>query len=109
MSTRSARRSAEQWFGLISQFQASGESAEDFCRTRSLVPSTFERWRGRYAGVRRRRRSRQEPGPGFVPVLTPLRLAGVVVQVGSDVRIECPAQMDIDTLAQLVRAVRDGR
>ncbi|WP_081193859.1 IS66 family insertion sequence element accessory protein TnpB [Halomonas sp. KM007] len=45
--TYTPRRSAEQWQSLIDQWQASGQSAKQFCEERALGYASFCQWRKR--------------------------------------------------------------
>lgn len=44
-----ARRSASEWRTIMTRFERSGQTGTQFCRSESLPPSTFWRWRGRLA------------------------------------------------------------
>jgi len=46
--TYTPRRSAEQWQSLIDQWQASGQSAKQFCEERALGYASFCQWRNQY-------------------------------------------------------------
>ena len=46
-----ARRSASEWRSIMARFESSGLTGTQFCRSESLSPSTFWRWRGRLADV----------------------------------------------------------
>lgn len=45
--TYTPRRSAEQWQSLIDQWQASGQSAKQFCKEQALGYASFCQWRKR--------------------------------------------------------------
>ena len=41
------RRSPEQWRGLFSRFEQSGQTRERFCAEHGLALSSFDRWRNK--------------------------------------------------------------
>jgi len=45
--TYTPRRSAEQWQSLVDQWQASGQSARQFCKEQALGYASFCQWRKR--------------------------------------------------------------
>lgn len=47
--TRSHHRSADEWEVLIQQWEASGQSALQFCKSNSLGYASFCNWRKRLA------------------------------------------------------------
>ena len=109
--TGTRRRSASEWAALVSEFQASGEPEAVFCERKGLALGTFRKWRYEQ-GVRsdgRRRTAKQRSD--FIQLVpsSASRTGGVIVHVGGGVHIECPGHMDIESVAQLVRAVRDER
>jgi hypothetical protein len=56
------KRSRADWEKLISEFERSGESQQQFCTRRSVADATLQYW------LRRVRRSGQEKGVSVVPV-----------------------------------------
>lgn len=47
MGPRGPRRSAQDWRGLIEEWQASGIDLTEFCRERRITPSALRWWRWR--------------------------------------------------------------
>jgi hypothetical protein len=45
MQIRTKRRPRSEWRSLISKWEQSGKSQEEFCRAESLAISTFQNWR----------------------------------------------------------------
>ena len=62
MGTRGPRRSAQDWRGLIEEWQASGIDLVEFCRERRITPSALRWWRWRL---------------GIPPGQAPIRSVGV--------------------------------
>jgi hypothetical protein len=104
MPRRRSRQEVEQ---LVTEYESSGLSRDEFCRERGLGLSTLDRYRTQ--------RKRQAPAGGnaFLPVevsaraLAPMAWAGsalaIVLQGGR--RIEVGRGFDASSLAQLVRVL----
>jgi hypothetical protein len=61
------RRNADQWRTLLLRFEQGDLSPVDFCRREQLAPSSFQRWRHRFAAPT----STPTPAAGFVELLPP--------------------------------------
>ena len=46
---RRARRSASEWRSIMGRFERGGWTVAEFCRSESLAPNTFWRWRRKLA------------------------------------------------------------
>jgi len=86
----------------LAAFERSGDSAAAFAREQGIAYSTFCVWR------------RQQPraphsSPGFVEVApdVPPAPVGLVVAVGSQVRLHVSAPDQVVLAAQLIRALED--
>lgn len=66
--TYTPRRSAEQWQSLVNQWQASGQSARQFCKEQALGYASFCQWRKRLNGTESKTTTDQTnaPGPSFI-------------------------------------------
>lgn len=112
MGTRAVNRNRAQWSEIIAQYQAGQESEQAFCDRLGFKLHTFRKWRYQLAkggGAQ----SRQTKGSGFVRVSAPASAASVTAcltihGIGA-VRIDCPLNMDVESIARLARAVQDGR
>ena len=107
---RSPRRSATQWQELVSEYDAGAENERDFCKRRDLKLVTLRKWRYRFNSLTQK--STVKPQSPFVKIdVNPSRTTqdAVVLCMGPDVRLECPASFDVTSLAQLVLAVHHGR
>jgi len=49
-TVRKRRRTPQQWQALLARQAASGQSVEAFCRSESVTPASFYRWRKQLAG-----------------------------------------------------------
>lgn len=50
MSNGRVRRSEGEWREILSQWEGSGLSAQEFCRKQELQVSSFQRWRQKLNG-----------------------------------------------------------
>lgn len=113
-AVRGARRSRGGWSEAIAEWRASGLAAEEFCRRRGLVMSTFQWWRWRLG------RSTSDEPPGAVPGFAAVRVVGADAGGGlehgrsgealelllpSGVRLRVPAGFDEQTVAGVLWAL----
>ena len=59
ISERPAARSAEEWRGIVEDFEREGTTAAAYCEGRRMTPKTLLRWRRRFA-------READPAPAFV-------------------------------------------
>ena len=100
-------RTDEEWGALVTEFKASGLTQAAFCEQRGVSVYSFRRHYQRseqFAGKRRRRQR-----TAFREVMLPCTTAPLVtvVWIGERVRIECHPQMDVASIARLVRGLSD--
>jgi hypothetical protein len=100
-------RTDEEWHALVTEFKASGLTQAAFCEQRGVSVYSFRRHYQRSAQFAGKRRRRQRTA--FSEVTLPRTAAPpvTVVRVGERVRIECPPQMDVASIARLVRGLSD--
>lgn len=104
---RRKNRSEAEWAALVTEFQGSGLSQLAFCEQRGVNVYSFRRRYQRseqFAGKRRQTSAAaftELPPPRSTPPV------GIVVRVAEQVRIECPPQMDMASVAELVRDLID--
>jgi hypothetical protein len=68
MQKTRVRRSREEWFGLVQQWEASGKNASQWCRETEIPYESFILWRKRLKGaVSQIRSSFVELSEGSVP------------------------------------------
>ena len=107
---RAPRHSADHWSAVIAEYRRGEEPPEAFCQRRGIHLATFRRWHSRLsAGAPPAKRSARS---GFVeirPAPAPPTQASVMLRWGSELSLECPASLGMDTIAQLARRIRDGR
>jgi putative transposase len=62
------RRSAKQWQSLVDQWQASGQSAKQFCTDQALGYASFCQWRKRLTQTSEKTTPREasSPEPSFI-------------------------------------------
>ena len=96
------RRTSDEWQELMTQFEASGESASVFCRSRGIGTSSFYKQRGSHASASPAFVVAQRVAPG--PTQGPTA-SQISVQI-SDVVIRCDAQTSVTWVSQLIEAVR---
>ncbi|MGI9303384.1 MAG: IS66 family insertion sequence element accessory protein TnpA [Gammaproteobacteria bacterium] len=104
------RKSAARWAELVGEFQQGDETEREFCQRHGFLLSTFRKWRYRY------NRTAPTAAPGrqrsaFVKVTRSATTgsAPIVVRIGNAITLECPATLDMESIAQLARAVHHGR
>jgi transposase-like protein len=97
------RRSAQEWAHCVRLFEASGLKVKEFCRERSLAPSSFSYWR---------RRLRSNPGRSVVEKLIEVRPAAVAmstavmrIAVQGGICLEVEEGADATWVAGVVRAL----
>ncbi len=88
------RRSAAQWQRIITQFEASGQAASEFCSAHDLNRAYFLK----------RRRSLHRPSR-FVAVHGRIDAAPITVQM-ADVTVRCSTQTSPEWLAELAVQLR---
>ena len=102
------RRSAAQWAELISEYQGSSETEQQFCQRHEVNFNTFRKWKYRQSTVPAQPQM-SAPRSDFVEVLTPpRRQESLRIELSGDIVIECPAGMALVEVARLVGALRDG-
>lgn len=112
MVQRAARRSAAEWAQIVAEFDPAIETEQAFCERRGLLWVTFHKWSRVTRGLCKPRVSRRRSTPArFVQVSipTPQRIRELLTVHAGEVRIECPASLGIELIAQLVKAVRHER
>ncbi|MCB9913474.1 MAG: transposase [Verrucomicrobiales bacterium] len=89
----------EERTALVAAFERSGDSAATFAREHGIAYSTFCSWR--------RQQAADVPSPGFVEVALdgPTTPVGLVVEVGSRMRLHVRAPDQVELAAQLIRAL----
>lgn len=102
---RRTYRSAQQWQSLIAKFDQSELSAESFCEQHNLGLKSFHHWRYQFSvHIKRRPKS-----SGFIELKPADRCtvntSSMSLYFGDKARLELPAAMPIDQLAQLLKAV----
>ena len=102
---RRVYRSAQQWQSLIAQFDQSELSAESFCEQHNLGLKSFHHWRYQFSVHIKRR-----PKTGGFIELKPadrsaVKAPSMSLHIGDKTRLELPASMPIEQLAQLLKAV----
>jgi transposase-like protein len=92
----------EERAALVATFERSGDSAAAFAREHGIAYSTFCSWRGQQPTA-------NTPSPGFVEVALdgPPAPVGLVVEVGSQMRLHLTAPDQVRLAAQLIRALED--
>lgn len=103
-----ARRTREEWSGLVGELEASGDSVQRFCEKRRLSVSSLKWWRWR---LRNERGSvaLARSGVRLLPVdvvdVAPPRPTTLVVAIsGAELRIEVGT--DVEYVAALASALR---
>lgn len=108
---RAPRKSAAQWATLVSEYDEGSESERDFCIRQGIKLVTFRKWRYHYQS--RTQQNIPASASPFVKVNVQQPRAtqqqAAVLCIGADIRLECPASLDICSLAQLALAVLHGR
>jgi hypothetical protein len=103
-----ARRTREEWSGLVDELETSGESVQRFCAKHRVRLSRLKWWRWRLRSERRSAGLAQ-PGVRLLPVdvvdVASLRPASLVVAIsGAELRIEMGT--DVEYVGALVTALR---
>ena len=95
---RTRRSSAGERARLLAAFDCSGLSAADFARKHQINYTTFCNWR--------QQRARTSPVPAFVQVDLPPQSApaGLVVELGSSVRLHVHCASQVELAARLIQA-----
>jgi hypothetical protein len=101
------------WSAAIAEWRASGLSAEEFCRRRGLVQTTFQWWRWRLGG------ESAEQAAESMPELLPVRVVGsappvveapaamLELELSSGARLRVPEGFDARTVAGVLWALRE--
>lgn len=95
----STRRSREEMFAIIEQWESSQESREAFCQSHNLPVSTFSYWRTKYAKAKEQPRE-----PGFVQ-LKPRISDNLEVIYPNGVRVKVPQGSSLADLRALIQLV----
>lgn len=103
-----ARRTREEWSGLVDEFEASGESVQRFCAKHRIRVASLKWWRWRLRG-QRRSTGLAKPGVRLLPVdvvdLAPFQPTSLVVTIsGAAWRVEVGT--DVEYVGALVSALR---
>lgn len=93
---RGQRRTSAQWQQLLGEFEASGQTAKAFCKTRGISPSNF---------FKRRSAIKARNGSAFVATRVNPGSSAITLQV-EEVSIRCGVETSPVWLAQLVTALR---
>jgi hypothetical protein len=102
MLSRSPRRSAEQWSAIIADYQAGTESDTEYCQRLKLNFHTFRKRKYAHTG-------KSVPAFHEVKVASDSTSHVITVHACDGVRIEMPISMDMNAVAQLVRALQHER
>ena len=111
-SGKSSHRGRAGWSALIAEWRASGLSAEEFCRRRGLVRSTFQWWRWRLGG------EAAEQTAASTPELLPVRVirvprteeesvAVLELELSSGALVRVPEGFDARTVAGVLWALSE--
>jgi hypothetical protein len=92
------RRTAEEWRGIIEQWQKSGLSAAAFARAHGLRTATFDRWRAAIA------KAPVPPDVSFVRLEVARPVAPLVVELGG-ARIRLERGFDAALLREVLAAL----
>jgi hypothetical protein len=103
-----ARRTREEWSGLVDELEASGESVHRFCAKHRLRVASLKWWRWRLRSERRSA-ALAKPGVRLLPVdvvdLAPVHPTRLVVAIsGVELRVEVGT--DVEYVGALVSALR---
>ncbi len=112
MVQRAARRAAAEWSQIVAEFKAGSETAQAFCDRLGLHRVTFGKWCRITQGLSKPRQAyRRSSATRFVPVTiaTPPAIRERLTVYAGDVRIECPIGLGVESIAQLVKALRHER
>jgi hypothetical protein len=112
MVQRAERRSAAEWSQIVAEFKAGSETAQVFCDRLGLHPVTFGKWCRITLGLSKPRQAYRRPSAArFVAVTipTPPAIRERLTVYAGDVRIECPMGLGVESIAQLVKALRHER
>jgi hypothetical protein len=89
---------------LVTEFEASGLTAEAFAAGRDLHPDTLRWWRHRLR--------REEPtallAPRFVPIALPAVLSTIEVELRNGIRLRLPPPSSPRALTELARALESA-
>lgn len=103
-----ARRTREEWAGLVDELETSGDSLQRFCAKHRLRVASLKWWRWR---LRSERSSTglAKPGVRLLPVdvvdVAPLQPTSLVVAItGAELRVEVGT--DVEYVGALVSALR---
>jgi hypothetical protein len=105
--TKRTNRTDAEWEALVREFNASGLTQVAFCKQHGVSVHSFRRRYQRSEQFTGKRRPRQRAAFTELRVSHPTAAPVTVVRVGEHVRIECPAQMDVASIARLVRSLSD--
>lgn len=90
-----ARKTAQEMYPLIEQWESSGASQEDFCNSHDITLSTFTYWRGKY------RKSSQVEESSFIE-LHPSCCSSLEVIYPNGVKIRLPQDASASDLQVLI-------
>ena len=101
------RRTREQWAALVSGFERSKQSVEQFCAARELAPATLRWWRWKLRETAPSLARHDTPVSLLAvdivgEVATPARIA--IAVSGAEVRFEVGT--DVDYVASVVASLR---
>lgn len=112
-SGKGGHRGRAGWSAAIAEWRVSGLSAEEFCRRRGLVRTTFQWWRWRLSreGVEQPAASMPELLPVRVVSSAPLAeeesAAMLELELSSGARVRVPEGFDARTVAGVLWALSE--
>lgn len=108
MSSRSPNRSVQQWSSIIAECRAGTESDAEFCQRSGLNFHTFRKHK--YANGKARRRAARQSSACNEVRFEQLPPRGLITVRGPDgVSVELPVSVDMNSVAQLAKALQHER
>ena len=101
------RRTTDEWTALIEAYLDSGLTQNAFCQQHGISMHTFShRYQSSPLFRGRRRRKREADFKEIaVPAAKSSSTDGWIMHYDQRVRIECPADLSVDTIVQLARGL----
>jgi len=94
----SKRKTAEQMYPLVAEWETTGQTREEFCSAHGLTLSSFAYWRQKYL------EGQNQPDTGFKELL-PTPGAQIEVCYPNGVKVTLPANGSMATIRALIHLV----
>ena len=107
---RTKEQARTYWQGILKRWRQSGLTAHQFCRVHKIHDSGFYTWRKKLALPHSSNKPDKTPDSSFVQIgVQSSTHSPLTLQLVSGNTLHIAHQVDSDTLAKVIRALREAR